>query len=332
MTEARRRQVLVCGGTGFIGRNLVERYRERADVCLHATCFQRPPIVLAGVTWHRVDLRQPERLGALLDGMDVVIQAAATTSGAKDIVQRPFIHVTDNAIMNSALLRAAFEQRVGQFVFFSCSNMLSDREEAQDETAWDPSLPLNPRYFGIGWTKAYIEKMCAFFAEQGVTRHAVIRHSNTYGPHDKFDLERSHMLGATITKTMTASGNVITVWGDGSEKRDLIYIDDLVDLVEAVVERQTDPFDLIHAGAGVGVSVADVVRLVVEASGRFLEIRHDLDKPTIKSNVVLDTRHARDRYGWSPRVPLAEGIARTIAWWKAKHGPKAGSSGGDLLR
>lgn len=313
---AARRRILVCGGTGFIGRNLVERFRRRGDVDLHATCFQRPPVDLDGVTWHRVDLRQAEALDRLLDGVDVVIQAAATTSGSQDIVQRPYIHVTDNAIMNSALLRAAFERRVGQFVFFSCSNMLSDADEAQDESAWNPAEPMNPRYFGIGWTKAYIEKMCAFFAGQGVTRHAVIRHSNTYGPHDKFDLERSHMLGATVTKAMTAENGAITVWGSGEERRDLIYVDDLIDLVEAVVDRQTEPFDLIHAGAGVGVPVAEVVRRVVAASGRPLDIRHDLDRPTIKSNVVLDTGHARRRYGWSPQVSLDEGIAQTIAWWR----------------
>ncbi len=317
--DSARRKVLICGGTGFIGRNLVDRYRQRPDVDLIATCFSRPPVPLDGVSWRRVDLRDPHAVNELLDGVDVVIQAAAATSGVRDTIQRPHIHVTDNAIMNSLLLRAAFDRGVGNFVFFSCSNMLSDAEEPQDESAWNPAIPINPRYFGIGWTKAYIEKMCEFFARQGSTKHTVIRHSNIYGPHDKFDLERSHMFGATVTKVMTATEGFISLWGSGEELRDLLYVDDLVDLVEMAVDRQTTPFDLLHIGAGTGVPVVEVARRIILASGRPIDIRHDLGKPSIKSNVLLDSSHARRLYGWMPRISLDEGIKRTIFWWRQNY-------------
>ena len=91
---------------------------------------------------------------------------------------------------------------------------------------------MHPNYFGIGWTKLYIEKMCEFFSRLGVTKHTVIRHTNVFGPHDKFDLERSHVFGATVTKAMTSTTGAITVWGTGEEARDLIYVDDLVRFVE----------------------------------------------------------------------------------------------------
>ena len=74
-----------------------------------------------------------------------------------------------------------------------------------------------------------IEKMCEFFSSLGRTKHTVIRHSNTYGPHDKYDLEKSHMFGATITKVMNAEdGDEIVVWGDGSTERDYTFIEDIV--------------------------------------------------------------------------------------------------------
>lgn len=316
-----RRKVLVCGATGFIGRNLLEALSRRDDLEVHALRFEDPSYPCPGVQWRQADLRRPEAVAEAVRGMDVVIQAAATTSGFADTVARPYIHVTDNAVMNSLLLRAVFEAGVGHFVFFSCSVMYASREEAQAETDFRADDGIYPRYFAAGWTKLYIEKMCEFFAGLGRTRHTVIRHSNIYGPHDKFDLERSHVLGATVTKAMTApTGGTVTVWGTGEEARDLLHVDDLVDLVERVIDRQTDPFVLVNAGTGTAVKVRDLVRMIVAASGRDLRIEHDLSKPSAATTVALDSRRARDLFGWEPRVTLEEGLRRTIAWWKAEFG------------
>lgn len=311
-----KRKVLICGATGFIGRNLTERLAQRPDFEVHAVRLTRPPYPCPGVTWHQADLREQRDVARVVAGMDVVIQAAATTSGSRDIVERPYIHVTDNALMNSLLLRQAFERGVGHFVFFSCSVMLPSSPEALTETDWDANAPLHPRYFASGWTKVYVEKMCEFFAGLGRTRHTVIRHSNIYGPHDKFDQERSHVLGATVTKVMTAADGRVVVWGTGEEARDLLYVDDLADFVERALERQKGAFELYNCGSGEAVSVKDLVNLVVRLSGRALTVTHDLDKPTIKTSLRLDCAKARRELGWEPRVALEEGLARTIAWWK----------------
>ncbi|HUA53139.1 MAG TPA: NAD-dependent epimerase/dehydratase family protein [Candidatus Sulfotelmatobacter sp.] len=309
------KKVLVCGATGFIGRNAVEHLAKRDDLEVHAVSFNRPEYDVPGVTWHRADLRAVDAVNELVAGMDVIVQAAATTSGAKDIVSRPYIHVTDNAVMNSLLLRAAYDHKVGQFVFFSCTVMLPSREEPWDEDGFDGEI--HPRYFGVGWTKVYVERMCEFFSRLGVTRYTVFRHSNMYGPHDKFDLERSHVFGATITKAMTAEDGRIVVWGTGEEARDLLYVDDLVDAVERAIDRQREPFKLYNIGAGHAVSIKDLVHKIVAASGRALRIEHDLSQPTIRTSLSVDCGKARDELGWQPRVGLDDGIARTIAWWRA---------------
>jgi nucleoside-diphosphate-sugar epimerase len=310
-------KILICGATGFIGRNLIERFAARTDCDVHAVRFMREEYRCLGVTWHRADLRRVEDVEALVAGCDVIIQAAATTSGAKDIVSRPYIHTTDNAVMNSLLLRAAYEAKVKHFIFFSCTVMHQSSETPLDEEAWDANVPLAPNYFASGWTKVYIEKMCEFYARLGVTKHTVIRHSNIYGPHDKFDLERSHVFGATVTKVMTAADGKITVWGSGEEARDLLYVGDLVDFVERAVDRQPVPYALYNAGYGHAVSINDVVAKIVAASGRSLRIEHDLSKPTIKTSLSLDCAKAARELDWRPRTSLDEGIRRTIDWWRA---------------
>jgi nucleoside-diphosphate-sugar epimerase len=314
------KRILVCGATGFIGRNIVERLAGRADCEVHAVRFTRPEYAIPRVTWHCADLRDPEAVAKVVAGADVIVQAAATTSGAKDIVARPYLHVTDNAVMNSLLLRAAYDHKVGHFVFFSCTVMLASREQPWDEDGFDANQPVHPRYFQLAWTKVYIEKMCEFFAGLGVTRHTALRHSNVYGPHDKYDLERSHVFGATITKVMTAADGRLVVWGTGEEARDLIHVDDLVDAVERVIDRQTAPFKLYNIGAGHAVPIKTLVRKIVAASGRDLRIEHDLSQPSIATSVSVDCAKARRELGWQPKVGLDDGIARTIAWWRANHG------------
>jgi nucleoside-diphosphate-sugar epimerase len=316
-----KRRVLVCGATGFIGRNLVETLAKRADLEIHALRFTRPAYSIPGVTWHQGDLREASVVNGLLQGMDVVIQAAATTSGSRDIVKTPYIHVTDNAVMNSLLLRACYDHKVGQFVFFSCSVMYQPRETPWREEEWDASQEMHLNYFGIGWTKVYIEKMCEFFSRLGVTKHTVIRHTNVFGPYDKFDLERSHVFGATVTKAMTSTTGAITVWGTGEEARDLIYVDDLVRFVELSIDKQSKPYEMLHASAGRAIKIKDLVARIVAASGRALRIEHDPKGPTIKTSFALDNRRALEVLGWKPEVVFDEGIRRTVAWWKKTFAP-----------
>jgi GDP-L-fucose synthase len=316
-----KRRVVVCGATGFIGRNIAESLAaepEKFDVVgLH---HRRPPFRQAGMSWRRADLTDRVQAEQAVAGADIVIQAAAVTSGANDIVQRPYIHVADNAVMNSHLLRAAFEHKIRHFVFFSCSIMYPSAVQPQKEDDFSGAEAIEPKYFGAAWTKLYIERMCEFYARIGGTRLTVIRHSNIYGPHDKFDLERSHVFGATVTKTMTADDGRLVVWGSGQEARDLLYVSDLVDFVRLALEWQEARFGLYNAGAGVAVPVRSLVEQIVSASSKDLRIEHDLARPTIATSVALDCTRAQRDFGWKPSVPLSEGIRRTLDWYRTAYG------------
>ena len=309
-------KVLVCGATGFIGRNITERLALCSEFDIHAVSFKRSEYDFPNVTWHKADLRNSDDVERVLEGMDVIIQAAATTSGSKDIVDRPYIHVTDNAVMNSYIFRIAFEYKIKHVIFFSCTVMYPSSETPLLESDFDANKPIHTRYFGTGYTKVYIERMCEFFADISDTKFTAIRHSNIYGPHDKFDLERSHVFGATITKVLTAKDK-ITVWGSGEEERDLLYIDDLTNFVELVIEKQSENYRLYNCGYGKAVAIKDLVNKIVSSSGKAIKIEHDLSKPTIKTSLFLDCGLAKQELGWQPTTTLEDGIAKTISWWCA---------------
>ena len=311
-----KKTVLLCGATGFIGRNLLDKFSKDERYHVRAVWHRKPALLEYDVDWVSADLNNARDVNRVVRGVDIVLQFAATTSGAKDIVSRPYIHVTDNAVMNSLLLREAFEEGVEHFVFPSCTVMYQPKEAATTEEDFDGNRRLLERYFGVGNTKVYIEKMCEFYAGLGRTKHTVMRHSNMYGPYDKYDLERSHVFGATVTKVMTNTDGKINVWGTGEEERDLLHVEDLVNFVDLALTNQKEQFGLFNVGLGEGISVINLVKEIIAQSGKELLISHDLSKPTIKTSLFLSCDKAKKTLGWAPTVSLSAGIQKTLEWYK----------------
>jgi nucleoside-diphosphate-sugar epimerase len=193
--------------------------------------------------------------------------------------------------------------------------MYKSSKKPLKEEDFNPLKDIEPKYFGVATTKVYNEKMCEFFSSLGKTKYTAIRHSNIYGPYDKFDLERSHVFGATVTKVMNANKKVI-VWGKGKEKRDLLFIDDLVDFVLLAIKKQKNNFELLNCGLGKAISINELVKKIIIASKKKLEIEYDLTKPNIPTYLSVDCSKAKKLLGWKPKVSLDAGIAKTIQWWK----------------
>jgi nucleoside-diphosphate-sugar epimerase len=189
-------------------------------------------------------------------------------------------------------------------------------DKALKEVDFPGEIAAASPHFGVGWTKVYIEKMCEFYAKLGHTKHMVFRHSNCYGPYDKYDPDHSHMYGATINKVMRAkNGDEITVWGPGTEGRDLLYVDDVVDFVVSAL-NQKSAFELVNLGGGKAHKVNDVIDTIIKISGKKLTTKHDLSKPHIPSNIWLDSSKACELYGWKPKTSLEEGTKKTIEWFE----------------
>lgn len=309
-----KKRMLVCGASGFIGRNLFEYFSKRNDFEVIGTYHRRKFGNLSNLI--QADLTKKQDVEKILKGVDILIQAAATTSGSKDIVEKPYLHVTGNAVMNAHLFQAAYEHNVSQVIFFSCTVMypILNRPIKESDLKLDDGI--YQKYFGVGWTKIYIEKLCEFYSRLGKTKFTVIRHSNIYGPYDKFDLLKSHVFGATVTKVMTNKSGRIIVWGEGKEERDLLYVSDLVNFVNLVIDKQDYSFDIFNAGLGKSISVKDLVSKIIKISGNKLIVKFDRTKPTIATKLVLNINKAKKKFGWSPKISLDEGINKTLSWYR----------------
>ena len=184
------------------------------------------------------------------------------------------------------------------------------------EIDFDPKEPMYEKYFGGGWMKVFVEKMSEFYSRFKITKFTLIRHSNIYGPFDKFDLEKSHVFGATINKVSNTKESFLSVWGDGSEKRNFLYISDLISFIDLVLKKQKKYFEIYNLGSDRSISINSLVLNIIKASRKKLKIKNLKNKPTLKTSIEISSSKAKREIGWKQKVSLKEGILKTLNWYK----------------
>lgn len=312
--------VLVAGATGLIGSNLIVRLlAEGARV--RATLHRREPVIAdPRVEYLRCDLTQGADCRRSVEGVEIVFLCAANTSGAATIAATPMVHVTPNILINSQMLEAAYEAKVRKFVWLSSTVAYPVSEQPMREEQMFEGEPFEKYYFA-GWTKRFTEILCRMYGEKLARRMAtiVLRPTNVYGPNDDFEFATSHVIPAFIRKSVER-WDPFEVWGDGSEVRDAIYVDDMVEAMVLAAER-LDAYAAINIGLGRGYSVREILDLVLELDGfRDARVVYNRDRPTMIPLRLVDTTRAQALLGFRARVGLEEGLRRTIDWYRAARG------------
>ena len=315
-----KKKILILGASGFIGQNLY-LYFKKKNYKVFGTYLNKPVKNSGKKNIFKCNLANYNEIKSISDkikNIDVIINAAAITSGAKDIINSPHIHVNDNAIINSNITKLSFEKKIKHVIMMSCSVMYPSSLKKLKETDHQDFQRIYPKYFGGAWMKIFMEKNSEFYSSLKRSKFTVIRHSNTYGPYDKYDLEKSHVFGATIAKTMNAK-KTIKVWGEGTEIRDFLYIDDLCRFIEMAIKKQNNSFEIYNVGSGKGISIKNLVKKVIEKSKKKLKIVYEINQPTLKTNIVLDCSKAQKDFNWKPKTSLEEGIVKSINWYIKKN-------------
>lgn len=309
-----RKKVLVCGATGFLGRNVAETFAKDDRYEVTGTYWGSEPYHHPKIKMVKADLTQKHVVNELVPGHHIVLDYAAIATNFKDVVTRPYIHTTDNIIMTNLMIRAAHDHKVEHFVFPSCGYLYNDSPVPFKETDVDyNNLPSN--YFAAAWSKVYCEKMCEFYSSLGNCKYTVIRQANIFGPYDKLNQETAHALPATIMKVINSKDGALEVWGDGTQLKDIIYVTDLMDLLERVVDRKQNKFDFINAGSAGFISMKEIAESVIRASKKDIKISYNTSKPSYSKRWTLDYSKAKELFGWSPKANFDEGVKKTYDWY-----------------
>jgi len=309
------KKILVTGATGLYGRNLIPRLLAKGARV--RAVARRVPAVGFGpdVEFVAGDLKEPGFARQAVAGCDGLFHMAGTRGSIGIQIKRAAEMLHDNTLSCFNALNAAREAGVARVVYVSTVSVYPPGERYVEDQAW--SANPHPGNEFVAWSKRMAEKLIeAFEVQYGAKNFAILRPVNTFGPWDDFNPQTALVVPALIGRALGGE-NPLSVWGDGSAVRDFLYVEDAVDGLLASYERGLGKGP-INLGSGRGYSVAEVVAAVLRHGAPDTRVRWDADKPAGEARKVADTARAEAILGFTPKIGLEEGIARTIAWYRAR--------------
>ncbi len=308
------KKALVCGAGGFIGGHLVKKLKREGYWVRGVDIKEHEFAPTQADEFLLLDLREAHNCWQALsvDGgtFDEVYQLAADMGGMG------FIHTAECEIMhNSALINVNMidtAARIGVPRYFFSSSVCVYRDMQPGEPALTEAdaVPAHPDN-EYGWEKLYAERMAQTYARHYPIQVRIARFENCYGPEGTWRGGREKAPAAMCRKVAAApEGGTIDVWGDGTAIRNFTYVDDMVEAIYRLT--QSDLQGAVNLGGEEYVTVAELVKTVIEVSGKNVGIRY------VEGPVGVQSRNfskARSRLlGWQAQTTLREGIAKTYAW------------------
>ncbi len=310
-------KILILGATGFVGRNLAERLYNEGYTNLRNHGFNRK---LEGFGESvQGDLRDENFVNQIMEGVDVVFHCAASTSNAVDTIYAPLLHVTPNVIINALTLEKAYKNNIKKFIFLSSSTIYPESGERAVMESDFIYESIYKTYYPVGWMKRYAEVLCKMYSEILINpmQTVIVRPANLYGPHDKYDLDKCHVTPASVIKVATRL-NPIPVWGDGTEIRDLLYVEDFVEALQIIMEKEEN-HEIYNVGSNCGYSVNHVIDVLKEIEGLDSPIDYVNNKAPMIPTRLIDSFKIYDKLGWSAKTTIYEGLEKTLNWYKSEY-------------
>jgi GDP-L-fucose synthase len=298
--------IVVAGATGLAGSAIVR-------------AFEKAGKEVVGINRSVVDLLDLQATKKFLKDVapSMVIDAAARVGGIGANNAFPVEFLTDNIRIQSNLMDAAHDAKVGRFIFLG-SSCIYPRDCAQpikEEYLMTGPLETTNSAYAIAKI-AGIELINSYRKEYG-HKWISLMPTNLYGPNDNFELQGSHVLPAFIRRFVEAtekSAPAETLWGTGAPKREFLHVDDLANAVLIASEKYDSSMHL-NIGSGQELSIKELAELVADIAGYKGEIKWDSSKPDGTPRKVLDVTKAKS-LGWSPAISLRDGIASAMNWYK----------------
>jgi GDP-L-fucose synthase len=246
----------------------------------------------------------------------IVIDAAAKVGGILANNEQPVEFLLQNLTIQNNLIEAAADTGARKLLFLGSSCIypkMAPQPISEDSLLTGPLEPTNDAY---AIAKIAGIKLCQSYARQYGKNFISAMPTNLYGPHDNYDLRNSHVLPALIRKVHEAKQTgtkSVAVWGSGNPRREFLHTDDLADACIFLLEHYDQP-DLINVGCGQDVTIRELAETVCDVLGFEGTLEFDPTKPDGTPRKLLDIQKIKS-LGWSPKIPLREGIADAYDWF-----------------
>jgi GDP-L-fucose synthase len=301
------KRIFVAGHRGMAGSAICRRLeREAAEVVTR--------------TRSELDLSDQAAVRTFFAGerIDAVVVAAARVGGILANARQPVDFLRDNLEIQTNVIGAAADAGVGRLVFLGSSCIYPKFAEQPIREEALMTAPLEPTNQWYAIAKIAGVYLCQAYREQHGLAYVSAMPTNLYGPNDNFDLATSHVLPALIRKFIEAEergDDTVEIWGSGTPLREFMHVDDLADAIVFLLETYDGDLPL-NVGSGQEISIGDLARLVARETGFSGRLAFDATKPDGTPRKLMDSSRL-SALGWSPKIPLEQGIRDTIAWYKA---------------
>ena len=304
------KKILVTGGTGLIGRPLVEMLIAQGAKVRIAS-LDDPSRAHPDAEFMQVDLTDMNNCLKACEGMDMVFHLAGIKGSPKMTQEKPASFFVPTILFNTNMMEAAKRRGIERYLFTSTVGVYSPAEVFYEDDVWKTFPSENDKF--AGWAKRMGELQAEAYAiEYGWDNIAIVRPANVYGSYDNFDPENA-MVIPSLVKRATDGENPLVVWGDGSPVRDFIHARDVAKGMLMALEKC--PGYPINLGSGVGYSIKEIVDVIVHNLEKKPEVVWDTSKPAGDKKRLMDISKAK-ALGWKPEVSITEGIKEVMEWYK----------------
>jgi len=250
----------------------------------------------------------------------IVIDAAAKVGGILANNEQPVEFLLQNLTIQNNLIEAAADFGTRKLLFLGSSCIYPKMAPQPIPESALLTGPLEPTNDAYALAKIAGIKLCQSYARQYGKNFISGMPTNLYGPHDNYDLHNSHVLPAFIRKVheaKEAGAKSITVWGTGTPRREFLHTTDLAEACLFLLEHYDEP-DLVNIGCGEDVTIRELAETVCDVLGFDGTLQFDASKPDGTPRKLLDISKIK-ALGWSPRIPLREGIADAYRWFRENY-------------
>lgn len=302
------KKILITGGSGFLGRHIIERLKN----CNCEILAPRKKECDFIYRWQAKNYLEEHR-------PDIVLHLAAYYGGLKIHDQYPAKIFYENLMMNTNLMHYSFESGVKKFVSMGsdCSYPgYMNKEILTEEDLW--AGPVHQTTQNYGYLKKMNSVMGWTYKKQYGFNSIHLILTNMFGPGDKFDPLSSHVVAALIKKFVEAKKDnlpSVEIWGTGKPTRQFLYVEDAADGILLATEKynSTEPMNLsTRLGAR---TIGELAETIKKISGYEGELIYNTQKPDGQMKKILDVSKMIGELGWEPKTSLEDGLKKTIEWY-----------------